>query len=686
MSSTKKINLKKERVVLSDLLPYETPITFSNRFFYDFLIANEVSCDDRFMKWKETTAEVEAIICLIFGIDETEKNKIKTKDGFQEYKNDKTFITIPFHYGISHKGNSFRMLSVMHPRNQIQAIDFYEKYKELIIYFSQISNFSLRAPSRIASTRYFNDERKSGSIILANTLDKDGDKKYKNLKSFFGYRKISNIHQFFESNDYHSCEQKYNNMAQLDISKCFDSIYTHSIAWATFGRGIVKNKIATSGNNSLNASFPGDFDKLMQRQNYNETNGILIGPELSRIFAEIILQRVDYNIRSKLSLLNIAHGLDYEAFRYVDDYFIFYNDEVTYKKIVDELASCLNEFKLGLNAEKELIYHKPIITEITIAKSKISQLLSEKIKMETEELRKVSDEEEKFISGKINVQSKPLITQYKMILSESGAEYKSVINYTLAIVENKIKKIFKDYEGIQKTQNLYNGLLKSIHSVVDFCFFIYSVAPKANTTIKLSRVLKIVIDFSRTPSISADDMHQIFKRISDNISFIILKYETSNHTQVETLYLLTVTAELGKDYWIDESSLVKYFGGNYKSKKTVYFENNLNYFSITVLLFYIKNKKRYERVKSALEALILKKIKLHRESLPKNTECLLLALDCMSCPYLDEAFKKKILRLYGIRKNALQEGIVAHKEYWFTKWTDFEFGKELDAKQSEAVY
>lgn len=30
------IKLKKERAILSDVLPYETPITFSNRFFMIF--------------------------------------------------------------------------------------------------------------------------------------------------------------------------------------------------------------------------------------------------------------------------------------------------------------------------------------------------------------------------------------------------------------------------------------------------------------------------------------------------------------------------------------------------------------------------------------------------------------------------------------------------------------------------
>ena len=32
------ITYSKERVVLSDVLPYETPVTFSNRYFYKYLL------------------------------------------------------------------------------------------------------------------------------------------------------------------------------------------------------------------------------------------------------------------------------------------------------------------------------------------------------------------------------------------------------------------------------------------------------------------------------------------------------------------------------------------------------------------------------------------------------------------------------------------------------------------------
>ena len=91
-------------------------------------------------------------------------------------------------------------------------------------------------------------------------------------------------------------------------------------------------------------------------------------------------------------------------------------------------------------------------------------------------------------------------------------------------------------------------------------------------------------------------------------------------------------------------------------------------------------------LKKGLKDLIISKFNENAGSLYKNTECVLLALDCICCPYLDVVFKKKLLRKYEIRGLATQEAVMNYKSNWFTKWSDFEFGKELDAKQSEAVY
>src|SRR5689334_21266860 len=111
---------------------------------------------------------------------------------------------------------------------------------------------------------------------------------------------------------------------EFDVSKCFYHIYTHSICWA------VKDKYSAKLN-ATTSSFENDFDKLMQLSNYNETNGIVVGPEISRIFAEIILQQVDLNVLKKLETanLNLKSGVDYEIRRYVDDYFVFSNNSDT---------------------------------------------------------------------------------------------------------------------------------------------------------------------------------------------------------------------------------------------------------------------------------------------------------------------------------------------------------------------
>lgn len=687
MKKISTIKYKKERVILSDILPYETPITFSNRFFYDFLIQNGIETKNGFLTWKEADQATDEAIFLIFGITEQLRSKVFKERGRNYLKlSPKNSMTIPFSYGISHKEGSLRMLSVIHPRNQVQAISFYDDYKESIIYYSGLSTFSLRAPAKVARSFYFRRGLSLASVIEGNEHVEQFDKSYKNLRSFFSYKDISNIFQFFESNIYHQCEQKYNKMAALDVSKCFDSIYTHSIAWAVLGKEQVKDSIASSGQKYLNGTFPDKFDSLMQQQNYNETNGILIGPELSRIFAELILQKVDFEVRKNLEKLGFNENVDYKIFRYVDDYFVFFNDDLCYKNIVSTLESNLNEFKLGLNTEKEKIYHKPIITEITIAKRKLSKLISDRTSMDISDDKSTDQSATPAqISGTVNIKSSSLITDFKTIIKESDVKYKDIVNYSLSIVEKKTLKLIKDYRRIDNQENIYRSLLYSINSIIDFCFFIYSVSPKVNSTIKITRVLYSLIVFSRSSYVSFDDMHQVFKRIFDHIYFVINKYETNGFTQVETLYLLTVLSELGKNYWLEQGILASYFGVKRLKDDSFTFGNDLNYFSITVLFFYMKSKTRYDSLRKALTNFSISKLRRTKHSLDKNAEALLLALDLIACPYIDQTDKNELLDLFGVDPSK-HAGLIQLRKNWFTKWEGFDFGKELDAKVSVEVY
>ncbi|MBL0306631.1 MAG: RNA-directed DNA polymerase [Chitinophagaceae bacterium] len=126
------------------------------------------------------------------------------------------------------------------------------------------------------------------------------------------------MHKFYESYQYHRCEKKFNHLFKFDISKCFDSIYTHSISWALFEKEVIKKYLGDS-----KKTFGNTFDNLMQKLNYNETNGIVIGPEFSRIFAELILQKIDLKVKNSLEGEGLIFKKDYEVYRYVDDYFVF---------------------------------------------------------------------------------------------------------------------------------------------------------------------------------------------------------------------------------------------------------------------------------------------------------------------------------------------------------------------------
>ncbi len=690
----KNIRHHRERVLLSDVLPYEVPLSFTNRHYYNFIIENMVACEAAQIVWKEKNDALNEFIHILFSLPRdparltTENRQVSGKQiSFKIYKmtggnpatKPERFLT-PFGYKINHKKNEFRELTVPHPRNQMNVVEFYDRCKETIVYYTSISDFSIRRPAKIASHRFIKDRLHYERLADGETIIEEHGKEYENLKSFFVYKDVSNIYKFYESYQYHRCEKKYNKLMKLDISKCFDSIYTHSITWAVLGKEAIKENL-----NESKASFAGQFDALMQRMHYGETNGIIIGPEFSRIFAEVILQKVDADLKTKLfEQFGLSHKVHYEIFRYVDDYFVFCNNDIDSQTIVEELQHLLKEYKLYLNSSKAMSYEKPIITEITIAKNEITNLLSDKIKLKLEEI--TDDNGEKVWKGSIQTNSTNLITAFKSIIKTSQVEYKDLLNYSLSIIERRIEKVLKDYSFVENRETLRPQLIKALSGILEFVFFVYSVSPKVNTTIRLCRILRVICSFLK--ACSREDRLSIHKQIYDEINFILKKNKQKPSTQVETLYLLISLSELGKEFWLDEAVLKEYLGIDtncLNGKKH-------NYFSITVALFYIKNKVRYNVLRANLEKMALDKITGRKDTSHKDAEMIMLALDLISCPYISESTKRKAMSLFDVQDASMQSNILnyvsdnGNLQLWFTNWSHFDFGKELDAKQSQEVY
>ena len=673
----KQINNKKERVILSDVLPFEIPITFSNRHFHNFLVNNHISTDGKMIKWDKNDPILEIIVKLLFGFKKdnpVNDRQININNGERK--------TIPFNYKISHKDNDFRELTIIHPKDQLAVIEFYEKYKNMILYYCNISPFSIRRPVKIAKFSYYKDRTHIEKLAYDNEHKsiEEFDKEYENLKTFFVYKEYSNIYKFYESYKYQRCEKKYNRLFKFDITRCFDSIYSHSISWALLNKEVVKDNIKES-----KKTFGGKFDSLMQNLNYGETNGIVIGPEFSRLFAELILQRIDLNVFGNLKKEKIKFRTDYEIFRYVDDYFVFYNEEKTKDEILREYKCQLMEYKLYLNDSKSVLFEKPIITNITIAKLNISDLLNNNLNFEF--LRKESKNNEEKNEKKycFYISANKLITKFKKIIKEANIPYKDILNYTLACIDRKTLKLIDIYNEIDEKNKFEKKVTEAVLELLDFTLFLYCVSPRVNTTIKLSLILSKLIKFIKLKgNFYHDNRHIIFKKIYDDIFLVLKKNKSSKYTELETLYLLIALKELGKEYRLDNNILCNYFNIDQKVKSR---DHCLNYFSITVLLFYIGNKKRYRDIKDTLKEHIRCKFeKVQKNNRIKMTELTILLFDLLSCPFLEDDFKKELLEYYDITNVSEVNKIVARKDYWFTKWDNFDFGKELEAKKSLEVY
>jgi len=699
MSKTKRTNLtfSRNRVVLSDVLPYEVPPIFSNRFFYRFLnnysvkfVPSEIGTDFGRLEWKKQFLNsreektFEMVMKLLFhsnNMNDTAGYVKETSNSFYLKINEKHFSKIPFSFDIAHKEHELRTLSIPHIFNQVQLVSFYEKYKDLIIYYSEKSKFSLRKPKAVAKNYFFRDKMHSQKMSKDEAFSiEEFEKEYETLRSFFTYEKYSNVFKFFESHPYHRAEKKYGQLLKLDISKCFDSLYTHSISWALLGKHGVKKQI-----NKSRSFFSGQFDALMQNLNFNETNGVIIGPEFSRIFAELILQKIDLNLSNELAENSIRKGVDYEIYRYVDDYFIFFNETKHKEAIIKFLQLQLKEYKLSLNNEKLVLYTSPIITETTIAKNKISNLMN-KNKFTVDEVGDSLGGTE--IKGYLSIEASKLIVEFKTILKESGANYKDVLNYSLASLESKIESLLETYILISNKNE--KSIINALIELVEFMFFVYSSAQRVSYTIKLSRILQKVIIFSNKNFKNKDLKHHLFKSISDNINLVLRNNRYDKHIHVETLYLLITLSELGRTYKLTEKNLADYFGFEKVESNEKYRVNErLRYFSIVCILFYIKDYKDYSGIKEAIEKTIQFKLQdIDDYYRPMSTELTLLLFDSISCPYISKEKKVKFLNNYKVSDKKLKEDIIEFcmKEKWFIKWTDFNLMKELESKKSLEVY
>jgi hypothetical protein len=136
-------------------------------------------------------------------------------------------------------------------------------------------------------------------------------------------------------------------LVKTDLSRFYPTIYTHSIAWAAYGKERVKSNLKL-----YQGSLADRLDILVRTCNRNQTIGIPIGPETSRIIAEVISARIDAGFQGFMP--DIPND---RVDRLQDDWFVGVSSLEHAERVLSSIAAIYRNYGLEINGNKTSIDH-----------------------------------------------------------------------------------------------------------------------------------------------------------------------------------------------------------------------------------------------------------------------------------------------------------------------------------------
>jgi len=299
--------------------------------------------------------------------------------------------------------------------------------------------------------------------------------------TFYKITPFQSINSFADSRIWRLCNFKFKYFGKIDYKSCFNSIYTHTYKWI-IEKNIVDSKDANCSNLYIT------IDRILMNINGLTSNGIVIGPEFSRMIAEILLQQIDMEVYYALKSSGLHHKNDYMVFRYVDDIFIFANSEERIEFIIDQFSKISNKYLLSLN---ELKIHKektPCLPKEWLEKTRemsdrISNIFNSEAKIDSNEYT---------IVGNDYIPVDRLKDQVILLIKENPEYQRTIVSYLLSVLLNNIGKKTNGY-NLFNSNNRGKSLL-----IIDLTMFIYSFCPSFEQTRKVISIISYInkeIDF-----------------------------------------------------------------------------------------------------------------------------------------------------------------------------------------------
>ncbi|KJU70976.1 hypothetical protein UC77_11960 [Clostridium baratii] len=463
--------------ILTDVLPTELSEQFTYSYFYDFLVSKNKEVDDMIKKM----------------IEMKNKNKVKLFE-----KNSNCWATMPLKYTIMKQLHNEREISLLQPMAAMQLFLFVCIYhKELLTLLDKNAVFSLRY-HRKNNELYYKNKNRSVTKYFSDLSKDIGKEVIEQTGLFFSIGPYKSITAFTSSEEWLVLNSKYKYFIRTDYKACFDSIYTHTFNWI-IGKDVNDTKEFKNG------SVYTSIDRILMNINARTSNGIVVGPEYSRMVAEMLLQTIDRDVYSILLNQNFVVGENYNVYRYVDDIFIFAESEKLANKIVDLYAEASRKYLLQLNEGKLYKSKVPFVLEdwlndTNLFTNRASMLLfyshdEQKVFVENYHKEDGEEESEKIIkshllkSRALSTSKRTIMNQFNELICKYEAKDRTIVAYFLGTLLNKVGRN-KDNVNIFR-DNISESV---VFDFLDLAFYVYSFFPNYGNTQKLLSIISYVRD------------------------------------------------------------------------------------------------------------------------------------------------------------------------------------------------
>lgn len=470
--------------ILTDLLPVEISELFSFSQLYAFLLA------------KDRQKILETLI--------HEIQQVKAKSCSPMFK--EGWSTKPLKYRILKGNDTMREMSVIQPFSALNLYIFIECYqKEILSYFEKHHEFSIRYHKKNTDLYY---KSKSGKVTqyFQDQSSRVGREVIQQAANYFRIAPFESINSFADSRIWRMCNFKYKYYAKLDYKACFDSVYTHAFTWI-IERNVVDAKAAS------NSHLFVTIDRILQNINGRSSNGIVVGPEFSRMMAEILLQHIDSEICLSLQKDGICYNVDYVAFRYVDDIFLFANQSQILDQILAKYKTIGERYLLRLNELKLVNGTTPCLPKEWLGKTRqlsdiIGNFFFQGKKVDYEKL----PEEERFLVKTDYISVDRIKDEIAVLVKQHSDDARTIVSFLLSTLLNNISKKKNGYSLFGK-QQLGKALL-----LLDMALYIYAFYPSFDQTRKIISIIAYMnseVDFKTN-----EKAHEKMGRVINRYAFV----------------------------------------------------------------------------------------------------------------------------------------------------------------------